>query len=126
MSMRINGVLVGLVFGFLCLFAPPSTFLSRGLLQSGSAWSVRMVGGLLIAFGLSQLLTANDRVIESPTLVTTSVTNGLIALVLLFSYVSGDFAQVGLTGRIVLVLIVAITLTGAVLPLRYLRAEYRA
>lgn len=122
-SMRANGIAVGLLPGALCLFAPATLFLNRTL-TGDALWSVRLAGALLIAFGVAQLLHAADRMIELPTLVTTVLTNALIGLVLLSAYMRGDFAGIGLVARLLLLVVVGLAMVGAVLPLRYLRAEY--
>jgi hypothetical protein len=122
-SMRVNGIALGLLPGALCLLAPATFFLNREL-TGDALWSVRLAGALLVAFGLGQLLHAADRIIELPVLLTTTVTNVLIGLILLTAYIRGDFAGMGLIGRIFLIFMVALALVGAVLPLRYLRAEY--
>lgn len=58
-------------------------------------------------------------------MVTCSVGNGLLAIVLLLAYLQQDLANLTPVGLGVLLVIFVIALVGAVVPLRYLRAEYR-
>jgi len=59
-------------------------------------------------------------------LVTCSLGNGLPAVVIVAAYLQQDMAALGWPARIALIAVFAIFLTGAVTPLRYLRAEYQA
>jgi hypothetical protein len=44
--------------------------------------------------------------------------------VLLVSYLQGEFAGMGIVGRIILVLLFLLCLISAVVPVRYLRTDY--
>lgn len=123
--MRVNGAVIGFGLGLTFIFAPLPSLVNRGLLAGEPVWPARMIGALLIGLGVFFLLATTDRIIEIPTLVTTIVANGLIATVLLVAYLQGDFGQLRLFGRLILILVVALSLIGTVLPLRYLAAEYR-
>ena len=124
-SMRLNGVVVGFGLGLLLLWAPNSTalFLSGG--EAAILWPARLAGAALISLGLFFVLASGERIIHPPTLVTIIVANALFAGVLLVSYLQGEWVGLSLAG-LLLVVVVALCLVGAVLPVRYLRAEYRA
>ena len=125
LSMRINGAVIGFGLGLSFIFAPLSGLVNHGVLAGAPSWPARLIGALLIGMGVFFILAATDRIIETPTLITTIVANGLVAIVLLVAYLQGDFGQLFLLGRVILVIVVALSLVGAVLPLRYLAAEYR-
>lgn len=124
-SMRASGVIIGLGLGGLCLFAPPTRLLDWGLIAPGVVLPVRLAGAGLLSLGAFWLLASSDRIIELPTLITTALANGLIALMLLVGYINQDLTMLARSGRLMLILVVAVALAGATLPLRYFRAEFR-
>jgi hypothetical protein len=125
-SLRVNGALVGLSFGLLLLAMPKATLANWGLYTGGVLWPMRLAGALLITVGLVFILAANQEVINFPMLLTMIVGNSLLALVLLVAYLQQELTALTLIGRFVLILIFILCLIGAVTPLRYLRADYRA
>jgi hypothetical protein len=125
-SMRINGAAVGLACGLLLLWSPERVVEFLRISENGSMWPVRLAGAALTGLGVFLLMASGERIIHPPVLFSVIVSNGLIAVVLLLSYLQGDLAQLSLGGSLILVCIVALCLIGAVLPVRYLRAEYRA
>ncbi len=125
-SMRINGMVVGLACGLLLLWGPKNVLEFLRISENELMWPVRLAGAALVGLGVFLLMASGERIIHPPVLFSVIVSNGLIASVLLLSYLQGDLAQLSLGGSLILVFIVAICLIGAVLPVRYLRAEYRA
>lgn len=125
-SMRVNGVVVGLVCGLLLLWGPKGIMDFLRISENEPMWPIRLAGAALIGLGVFLIMASGERIIHPPVLISVIVSNGLIAFVLLLSYLQGDLSQLSLFGSLVLVLVVAVCLIGAVLPMRYLQAEYRA
>jgi len=125
LTLRINGLILGLGLGLLFIVYPRALFLQWGLIPTGPAWPVRCAGATLIALGCLSLLAANERIIPAVVLITMTVGNGLLALVLFVSYLQGEFAALPALGLIGLILIFLLCLISAVVPLRYIRTEYR-
>lgn len=123
--MRCNGFVVGVILGLLFLTLSKATLTNWGLYTSGLLWPLRLAGALLLTFGLTFLLAANQDLISLLMLVTMSIANSLLALVMLFAYFQQELSQVGNGGRILFVLLFLLCLISAITPLRYLRAEYR-
>ncbi len=123
--LRVNGLLVGCGLGIMFLLAPASALTRWGLIAQDPGWSTRLAGALLVSLGVYFLLAAGQSMIDMPALVTCLISHSLIALVLLMGYLQRDLAGLAWGGRIVLVLVFVLCLIGALLPLRYLRAEYR-
>lgn len=123
--MRCNGFVVGVILGLLFLTLSKATLTNWGLYTSGLLWPLRLAGALLLTFGLTFLLAANQDLISLLMLVTMSIANSLLALVMLFAYFQQELSQVGSGGRILFVLLFLLCLISAITPLRYLRAEYR-
>lgn len=124
-ALRINGSTVGVALGLALLTLSKETLLTWGLYQAGALWPMRLAGAALLALGLIFLLIAGQQAISLPLLATVTIANTLVALVLLLAYFQQEFAALTLLGRILLVLIFALCLAGALAPLPYLRAEYR-
>jgi hypothetical protein len=97
---------------------------AAGLYAGEALWPYRLVGSLLLALGLLLLMSAQDRVVSTASMVTMLIANGLMAVVLLISYLQGEFAGLGLVGQILLVLLFLICLISAIVPVRYLRTDY--
>jgi len=125
MTMRLNGITVGLALGLLFFLLPQTTLSTWGLYTGGALWPLRATGAVLIALGLLFFLTASQEVISLPLLLGMSVANGLLALVLLMAYLQQELSGLTLTGRILLILIFLFCLIGAVTPIRYFRIEDR-
>jgi hypothetical protein len=124
-ALRINGALVGLAPGLAMLLLSKATLSHWGLYVSGPVWPLRVAGAALIGLGLVFVLAANQETIGLSTLVTSSVVNLLLALILLIAYFQQEFAGLNALGQLLLVLIFALCLAGVLAPLPYLRAEYR-
>jgi hypothetical protein len=122
--MRVNGLVVGLGIGVLLLFFPRAFLSAAGLGGSESLWSLRLVGSLLLAHGIMLLLSAQERIVSAASMIAMLVANALMAVVLMLSYLRGEFAGIGLLGQILLVLLFVLCLISAIVPLRYLRTEY--
>ena len=122
--MRVNGLVVGLGIGVLLLFLPRTILGAAGLYGGEALWPHRLVGSLLVALGVMLLLSAQDRVVSAASMIAMLVANALMAVVLMISYLQGEFAGMGLIGQIVLVLIFLLCLISAIVPVRYLRTDY--
>jgi hypothetical protein len=122
--MRLNGSLVGLGGGALLLFFPRGLLTAAGLTAGDALWPERTAGGLLLALGVMLLISAQDRVVSTASMVAMLIANALMAVVLLVSYLQGEFAGLGLLGQIVLVLFFVLCLISAIVPVRYLRTDY--
>ena len=85
----------------------------------------RLLGAGFFSLGIFYLLASRETTIPASTVVTAIVINSLTALILIFAYFGGEFSGLDWPGLLLLVLTVLVTLIGAVMPLRYLRAEYR-
>ena len=123
--MRLNGAVVGLTLGLLLLLAPQTSLAAWGLYTGGAFWSLRAVGGLLVAVGLLFVLGSTQDVIHLPVLLSMVVANSLFAVILLLAYLQQELTGLTLIGQLLLVFIFLLCLIGAVAPLRYFRVEYR-
>src|SRR4029079_18909426 len=85
-TMRLNGLVIGLALGLLCLLSPKASLAGWGLYAGGSLWPLRALGGLLLALGILYVLGANQDFINQPLLVSMVVANSLLACVLLIAY----------------------------------------
>lgn len=122
--LRINGLTIGLGPGLFLFVTPRPILQGCGVLASGPVWPVRLAGALLVTLGVFWLLAASDDVIGSSALVTTMLGHGLIAIALLMAYLQRDLGALPLLGLLLLGVIFVLCLAGALLPLRYLRADY--
>ena len=122
--MRVNGLVVGFGVGLLLLLFPRGVMIITGLYAGEVLWPHRLVGSLLLAFGILFLMSAAERVVSTTSMVTMIIANGLMATVLVASYLQGEFAGLGLAGQIGLVLIFLVCLISAIVPVRYLRTDY--
>ena len=123
--MRLNGLVIGLALGLLCLLSPKTSLVAWGLYTSGALWPLRATGAVLLALGLLYILAANQDIINMPLLLSMVIANGLLAIVLLFAYLQQELTGLTLFGQLLLILIFLLCLIGAVVPLRYFRLEYR-
>jgi len=123
--MRFNGLVLGFGAGAVLLFSSKASLLAWGVLAGGSVWPLRATGGLLLAWGLTILLSANQDVIEGPPLFSMITAHALLALVLLTGYLQQEFIGLSGFGRLLLIFVFMLCLIGAVTPLRYLRTVYR-
>jgi hypothetical protein len=122
--MRVNGLVVGLGIGVLLLFFPRGVLTLAGLYGGEPLWPHRMAGSLLMAHGIMLLNSAQDRVVSAASMVSMLIANALLAIVLLVSYLQGEFSGMGLWGQIVLVIVFVLCLVSAIVPVRYLRTDY--
>jgi uncharacterized membrane protein len=117
---------ISLLTGLLFLLLPSAYVAALLSPDIGPLWPLRLAGAGLLSLGLFYLLAANERAIRLPTMVTCVVGNGLPALLVVVAYLQQEMTMFSpLTQALMLIIFVA-WLTGAVAPLRYLRAEYRA
>jgi hypothetical protein len=122
--MRVNGLVMGVGIGGLLLLFPQGVLSAAGLYANEALWPHRLAGGLLLAHGISLLISAQDRVVSVASMVSMLIANALITIVLLAGYLRGEFAGMGLIGQICLVLIFLVCLVSAIVPIRYLRTDY--
>jgi hypothetical protein len=124
--MRVDGVVVGFGLGLLLTVSPRSALVEWGVHMAGPVWPVRMAGGLLLTLGVLLFLSAQERIVGGPSMVAMSLGNAVIALVLLAAYLQQELAMLNLFGQMLLIAVFVTCLIGAVFPLHYVRAEYRA
>jgi hypothetical protein len=125
-TLRINGLLLGLGVGSLLLIFPRSVLQHwYPLAATDPTWLARCAGALLIAVGCLFLLASGEEMIATPILITATVAHGLVSVVLLTAYVQREFSGLSVLGSLVLVAIFLLCLAGAVMPLRYLRTDYQ-
>ena len=122
--MRVNGLVVGVGAGLLLLLFPRGVMDVAGLSTGEAVWPYRLIGSLLLALGAMLLISAQDRVVSTASMVAMIIANALMAIVLLVGYMQGEFGGLGLFGQIGLVLIFLICLISAIVPVRYLRTDY--
>jgi hypothetical protein len=122
--MRVNGLVAGVGLGLLMIVAPRGIMNAAGLYGGEALWPYRLVGSLLLALGVMLLISAQERIISTASMIAMLIANGLMAIVLLVSYLQGEFAGMGLFGQIILVLIFLVCLISAIVPVRYLRTDY--
>ena len=119
--LRINGVLVGVVLGLCLLAAPRSWLLSWGIYDSGPLWPFRLAGASQLGLGLFFFLMANQDYLSRLMLLSTVLANSVLALVLLTAYLQQELTRLSTVGQIGFVLVFLLYLSGAVIPLRYVR-----
>lgn len=122
--MRVDGLVVGVGGGLLLLLGPRGVMSAAGLYGGEALWPYRLMGSLLLALGVMLLISAQERMVSTASMVAMLIANGLMALVLLISYLQGEFAGMGLFGQIMLILIFVLCLISAIVPVRYLRTDY--
>ena len=122
--MRVNGLVVGVGAGLLLLLFPRGVMDVAGLSTGEAVWPYRLIGSLLLALGAMLLISAQERVVSTASMVAMIIANALVAIVLLVGYMQGEFGGLGLFGQIGLVLIFLICLISAIVPVRYLRTDY--
>ena len=122
--MRVNGLVVGVGAGLLLLLCPRGVMDVAGLSTGEAVWPYRLIGSLLLALGAMLLISAQERVVSTASMVAMIIANALMAIVLLVGYMQGEFGGLGLFGQIGLVLIFLICLISAIVPVRYLRTDY--
>ena len=122
--MRVNGLVVGVGAGLLLLLFPRGVMDVAGLSTGEAVWPYRLIGSLLLALGAMLLISAQDRVVSTASMVAMIIANALMAIVLLVGYMQGEFGGLGLFGQMGLVLIFLICLISAIVPVRYLRTDY--
>lgn len=114
-----------LILGLLMVLLPARVLAEWGSALTGPTWPVRLAGALLLTLALLYLMAANERLISTPAMTACSLGNGLMAITLLIAYLQRELANATPVGLVALVVIFVLCLVGAVMPLRYLRAEYR-
>lgn len=122
--LRFNGVTF-LMLAAGVLMASLGVFGIDNPIATGLLWPIRLAAAGLMTLGIYFLLAATERFLSTTTLVTCVLGNGLVALVILLAYFDGEFAGLTWLSLLLLIVIFGICLVGTVVPLRYLRADYR-
>lgn len=120
--LRTNGVLIGLVLGICLLTAPKSWLVGWGIYTSGALWPLRFAGASQLGLGLFFVLMAGQDYLSRLMLISTVIANSVLALVLLTAYLQQELTALSPVGQVLFVLVFLLYLTGAVIPLRYVRS----
>lgn len=124
--LRINGIVLGLTLGALLFLGSPAIVRALGFVVEGGALSQRLAGAGLIAAGAFMLGGAGRRTIDSGVLAPSVLFHALMAVALLIGYLRGEVAVTNLTALVFLLGAFLLCLVGAIAPLRYFGAEFRA
>lgn len=123
--LRLSGV-ASLLAGLLFLLLPGNIATNVLGLASGPLWPLRLAGVGLLTLGVTYLLTAGERDIALPALVTCALGNGLPAILVVTAYLQREMTAFAWPLQIGMIVLFVIWLIGAVAPLRFLRAEIHA
>jgi drug/metabolite transporter (DMT)-like permease len=121
--MRVDGLVNG-GGGLLLLLVPRAVLSVTGIYNGEPVWPQRLAGSLLIALGVLLLLSAQDRIVSTASMVAMLIANTLMAIVLVVSYLQGEFSGMSLFGQIALILLFLVCVISAIVPVRYLRTDY--
>ena len=121
LMLRINGLLVGIGLGLLLVSAPRAWLLAWGIYAGDAIWPLRFAGVSQMALGAFFFVISTQDYLSKAVLLTTILTNSLLALVLLSAYLQQELVGLSMAGQILFVLIFLLYLLGAVVPLRYMR-----
>ena len=123
--LRINGFVLGLLLGLALLAGPRSLLADMAVYTNGPLLPLRLAGATIFAYGLWMVLGASARDFELSALVSCTAFHALIALALLLASLRGELSNLGAAGYAALVVVFILCLAGALIPLRYFRAEFR-
>lgn len=123
--LRLNGVVLGLLLGALLLLGPRSLLGDMALYDGGPLFPLRAAGAAGFAYGVWMVFGSAARDFDLAALISCVLFHGLLAVILLLGYLRGEMAALGLFGQICLVILFVLCLAGALVPLRYFRAEFR-
>ncbi|HQY92914.1 hypothetical protein [Caldilinea sp.] len=123
--LRLSGA-ASLLTGLIFLLLPDATAVETMGLGAGPLWPLRLAGAALLTLGIFYLLTAGERIIRLPALVTVALGNGLPSVLVVTAYLQQQMAEFTWPLQGAMLTLFVIWLTGAVAPLRFLRAEYQA
>lgn len=122
---RLNGIILGIMLG-LCLLITPKLLLNQfGAVEEHAIWPLRYAGAYALAIGILLINQAGERTIPPAVSLVSIVSNALSALVLLVAYIQQEVSPPDLLGQLILTGIFVLNLLGAVVPIRYMRADYR-
>ncbi len=122
---RVNGLVNGIGIG-LCLLLIPRVLLTLlGSPPETVLWPLRLAGAQSVVIGILLLNQAAERTINPSISMIAIISNALAALVLLLGYFQQEFTDLQLVGQIGLTAVFVLYLLGAVVPIRYMRADYR-
>lgn len=120
--LRLSGAASGLT-GLLFLLLPAAVASSTFGVALSPLWPLRLAGAGLFTLGVAHLLSAGERDIRLPTLVTCALGNGLPAVLVVTAYLQREMTGFAWPLQAGMIVLFVIWLIGAVAPLRYLRAE---
>jgi FtsH-binding integral membrane protein len=123
--LRVNGTMLGLALGSSLSLMSKTGLSNWGLYETGTLWPFRLAGAMLVMLGLVFWIVASQEEISFSLLLTVALTNALVAFVLLSAYLQQEFSALTTLGRMGLIVVFALCLIGAIVPLPYLRAENR-
>lgn len=118
--LRVDALLVGVGLGLLLLLYPVDLLTALGF-DAVAPLMARLAGSALLGQGLGLLLDAAEVELNAGTLVSTIISNGLLATTLFVAYINNDLAHLTLWGNLLLLVIFVTCLLTAVLPIPYLR-----
>jgi hypothetical protein len=121
--LRVNALTLGLLLGLFFLLAPGSLFVRWGLMMEGQLWPLRLAGANQVAIGCFLLIASGQDYLNRTLLFTATLTHILWVITLLLAYLQQEFAALLWPGRLLFVLVFALCLFGAVMPLRYVRSN---
>jgi hypothetical protein len=125
MILRVDGLVVGVGLGMLLLIYPVDLLSELGFAASGPAWAARVGGSGLMGLGIGLIAAAHEPELRAASLLAAMVSNGLLALSLLFAYFQGELAELSAWGFLLLILLFVICLLTTVLPIPYVRGIQR-
>ena len=74
-SMRVNGVVVGLVCGLLLLWGPKGIMDFLRISENEPMWPIRLAGAALIGLGVFLIMASGERIIHPPMLISVLCAN---------------------------------------------------
>lgn len=125
MMLRVDGLVVGVGLGTLLLLYPVELLTDLGFAAGGPAWTARVGGSGLVGLGIGLISAANEPELRAASLLSAMLSNGLLAISLLFAYFQGELGNLSAWGVLLLILVFAVCLITAVLPIPYVRGVQR-
>lgn len=125
LMLRIDGLVVGLGLGTLLLIYPIDLLTELGFAAGSPGWPARVAGSSLIGLGIGLFVAAGEPDLRAASLLTSMISNALIAVSLLFAYFQGELADLSAWGLLLLIVLFVTCLVTAVLPIPYIRGLER-
>ena len=123
LTLRVQGVVVGLALGGLLLTIPDRSMTMWGLVIEQSAWPARLAGAALVGMGINHLTLAGEETMRLGPISAAMTASGLLVAVFLFSYLQGDLDNLTRLGQFILITVFALCLSTTLLPIRYFRQD---